>query len=72
MNEIEKMKEFLRGLDLSQEDLDSLFRQLDKSEKTLDIWKRRTREDWKEYYQLVGVDIYNYLNPKSKGNKYLW
>ena len=64
------MKEFLRGLDLSQEDLDSLFRQLDKSEKTLDIWKRRTREDWKEYYQLVGVDIYNYLHPRREGSDF--
>ena len=68
MNEIEKIKEFLRELDLTREELESLYRQLAKNDMTLDIWKRRTEQDWKDYYQLAGIDIYNYLNPRSQGN----
>ena len=59
------MKEFLTGLDLTQDELDSLFRQLDKSPKALENWKKRSLEKWEKYYQLGGVDIYNYLHPEK-------
>ena len=42
MEKVEEMKKFLTGLDLTQDVLNSLFRQLDKSDQTLDNWKRRT------------------------------
>ena len=64
MDTVEKMKVFLRGLDLTQEVLDPLFRQLDKSGITLDTWKRRTKEDWLRRLPDCGDDIYNYLHPK--------
>ena len=71
MSEIEKMKKFLRGLDLSQEELDSLFRQLDKSDETLDNWKRRTEAQWKDIVgNAAGVDIYNYLHPRREGSDF--
>ena len=60
----EGMKDFLTGLDLTQDVLDSLFRQLDKSGNTLDTWKRRTKEDWLRRLPDCGDDIYNYLHPK--------
>ena len=71
MSETEKMKKFLRGLDLSQDELDSLFRQLDKSDETLDDWKRRTKEDWKDIVgNAAGIDIYNYLHPRGQGSDF--
>ena len=70
MSEIEKMKKFLRGLDLSQEELDSLFRQLDKSDETLDNWKRRTEQNWLRRFPDCGDDIYNYLHPRREGSDF--
>ena len=65
MEKVKEMKDHLAGLDLTQDVLNSLFRQLDKSEKTLAIWKEIGKEDWKDFAgKLAGVQIYNYLNPK--------
>ena len=68
MQDVNEMKHFLGELDLTQDVLDSLFRQLDKSEKTtLANWKDVTKEDWEKYYGFSGVEIYNYLHPESDG-----
>ena len=72
MEKVEEMKKFLTGLDLTQDVLNSLFRQLDKSDQTLENWKRRSKEDWKDELQLMGnargfSDIFNYLHPPSEG-----
>ena len=65
MEKHEEMNDFLTGLDLTQDVLDSLFRQLSKSEKTLDNWMKRTKEDWKDIAgKAAGVDIFNYLHPQ--------
>ena len=64
MEKHKEMKDFLTELDLNQDVLDSLFRQLSKSDKTLDNWKKRSETQWKEFYGLAGVDIFNYLHPK--------
>jgi hypothetical protein len=67
MDEVEEMKEFLTGLDLTQATLDSLFRQLDKSgKKALANWKEIDKSDWKDIAGgiLAGVQIHNYLHPK--------
>ena len=61
------MKDFLAGLDLTQDELDSLFRQLDKSDKTLENWMKMTEAQWKEFYGFSGAQIYNYLNPRREG-----
>ena len=66
MSEIEKFKKFLK-----RQQIDSLVDELEEDEECFEDFKRRTKEDWKEYYQLVGVDIYNYLHPKSQGNRLL-
>ena len=61
----EGMKDFLTGLDLTQDVLDSLFRQLDKSGNTLDNWKKMTEAQWERITgSLAGIQIYNYLHPK--------
>ena len=64
MDTVEEMKVFLRELDLTQEVLDSLFRQLDKSGNTLDTWKKRTEAQWLRRLPDCGDDIYNYLHLK--------
>ncbi len=65
MDKVEEMKEFLDKLVLSQEQHDSLFKELDKSKDMLAIWKDyKTKEDWKELAgKSAGQAIYNYLHP---------
>jgi hypothetical protein len=52
---------------LKREELDDLSRKLDKYPECFNDWKHRTKEDWEKYYQLAGIDIYNYLNPRREG-----
>jgi hypothetical protein len=58
---IEGLKEVLEDLNLTE-----LITQLD--ERSFKRWKNRTKGDWKEFYGLAGIDIYNYLHPRQ-GNE---
>ena len=53
---------------LKRNDLNDLSRKLENDVKHFDDWKKRTEDNWKEFYGLAGVDIYNYLNPRRQGN----
>ena len=43
--------------------------ELKSDSKVFEDWKKRTKEDWKDIAgKAVGIDIYNYLNPRKEGN----
>jgi hypothetical protein len=58
---IEGLKELLEDLNLTE-----LITQL--NERSFNRWKNRTEAQWKEFYGLAGIDIYNYLHPRQ-GNE---
>ena len=39
------------------------------NDRSFERWKKRTEAQWKEFYGLAGIDIYNYLNPRREGNE---
>ena len=49
--------------DLKEDSLDKLVKELEQRPKNLDVYKKRTRDDWKELYGSSGIDVFNYLNP---------
>ena len=55
------LKELLE--ELNQNELSSQL-----NEKSFEKWKNRTKGQWERNYGIAGVDIYNYLNPRSEGN----
>jgi hypothetical protein len=48
-----------------------LLNQLTETPALYGIWKQMTKADWKEFYGLAGIQIFNYLNPRSQGIKVL-
>ena len=52
---------------LKRKGLNNLITELENDPECLEDWKQRTESQWKEFYQLAGVDIYNCLHPPSEG-----
>jgi len=48
---------------LKRKRLDSLVKELEDGYTTLEDCKARTEEDWRDFFGLAGVDIYNHLHP---------
>ncbi len=44
-----------------------LFNQLEQHPRFLMRWKQRTEAQWEKFYGIAGIDIYNYLHPRSEG-----
>ena len=58
------MNEFINFLKLlKKEKLNELIAESELNRELLPIFKARSEAQWKEFYQLEGVDIYNYLHP---------
>lgn len=67
----ENVKDYLEGLGLDDNILAPLVNQLNKGRNTLEAWTEMTEGQWKEFYGLAGIQIYNYLHPRSEGIDYL-
>ena len=52
---------------LERNGLQQLITQLNNYPEVIEDWKNRTEAQWEKYYQLAGIDIYNYLHPNPKG-----
>ena len=47
-----------------QKKLFGLIAELEDGTTTFEQFRKRSEEKWEKYYQLSGVDIFNYLHPK--------
>ena len=50
---------------LKRKELHGLVKELESGKTTLNDCLRRTEGQWKEFYQLEGIDIFNYLHPDT-------
>ena len=48
---------------LNRKDLFDVAKELECNKTTFEEFKTRTREDWKDFYGVAGVDIFNHLHP---------
>lgn len=48
--------------DLQEDSLSSFIDELSNRPRNISVYKKRTKEGWKECYGISGVDIYNFLN----------
>ena len=62
-SEFESLVNFVQ--DLNDNFLERLLVDLQKKPKSYAVYYSRTKEDWKEYYGISGVDIYNHLHPQQ-------
>ena len=61
---VETLLALLRGIKLGE-----LHEQLSENPTLLSVWKNRSKEDWKEFYGIAGVDVFNHLNRNSTAGK---
>ena len=64
---MEQINEKLLKL-LKRRGLYNLVTELEGDSGFLEDWKKRTEAQWKEFYGLAGVDIYNCLHPQSESS----
>ena len=53
---------------LKRKKLGTLVEELESDSESFEDWKKMTESQWKEFYGLAGIQIYNYLNPRKEGN----
>ena len=51
--------------ELNDVSLHRLLTELDINPKPYSVYLKRTKEDWKEFYGINGVDIFNHLHPQE-------
>ena len=54
--------------ELKEDSLDKLVKELEQRPKNLDVYKKLTRDDWKELYGPASIFVFNHLNPGNAVN----
>jgi hypothetical protein len=63
--DIQSLKDFVK--ELNDEKLNPLIEELENRPKRYKVYLNRTEAQWKEFYGLSGVDVYNFLHSQQQG-----